>query len=304
MKKIFNILRNIFAILGVLLTVILVLAATAVWDITITPSYNASVNGFLRALKTSGPYVQDTVTFHIQSVPDSAKAAEIRAYFQLDTLFDADASTWDKTLAIAQFVARNIPHANQTQQPKSRNAIDLWEFTRTVEPGFNCRLHSILTFELLTSVGIDATFITCLPKHDDGDCHVVNQVWIPELGKWVMIDSDSGGYCATDGNGNLLSLQEIRERYISGDPIVYHPGFSNAQESTGSHHFRYMAKNTYWFSSWDDIHYGQESGNGNGSRYFNLVPSGYKPFNYQKGDLLTSDADQFWAAPDRKPATK
>ena len=300
MKKFFNILRNIFAILGLLLVVIIVLNKTDVLDVRVSPSYNSSVEGFLRALRKSGPYVHDTETFHIQAVPDSAKAAEIREYFQLDTLYGADASTWDKTLAIAQFVARNIPHANQQSQPKSRNAIDLWEFTRTVEPGFNCRLHSIFTFELLTSVGVEATYITCLPKHDDGDCHVVNQVWIPELEKWVMIDSDSGGYCATDGNGNLLSLKEIRDRYISGEPIVYHPGFSAAQESTGSDRYRYMAKNTYWFSSWEDIHYGQEAGNAQGSRYFNLVPKGYKPFNYEKGDLLTSDADQFWAAPNAK----
>ena len=299
MKKVFNIFRNIFAIFGVLFVTIFVLAATGVLDVTIDRSYESNLNGFIRSLKTSGPYVQDTLTFNIKSIPDSAKAAEIRDYFQLDTLYDASASTWDKTLAIAQFVARNIPHANQKSEPRSRNAIDLWEFTRTVEPGINCRLHSILTFELLTSVGIDATYITCMPKKDDGDCHVVNQVWIPELEKWVMIDSDSGGYCATDGNGNLLSLQEIRERYITGEPIVYHPGFSAAQESLGSDHYRYMAKNTYWFSAWDDIHYGQEAGNGQGARYFNLVPKGYKPFNYQEGNLLTSDADQFWAAPKR-----
>ena len=297
MRKVFNIFRNIFAFFGVLFVAIFVLAATGVFDVTIDLSYEYNLKGFLRSLKKSGPYVQDTLTFHIQSVPDAARAAEIREYFQLDTLYDASASTWDKTLAIAQFVARNIPHANQKSEPRSRNAIDLWEFTRTVEPGINCRLHSILTFELLTSVGIDATYITCMPKKDDGDCHVVNQVWIPELEKWVMIDSDAGGYCATDGNGNLLSLQEIRERYISGEPIVYHPGFSAAQESFGSDHYRYMAKNTYWFSAWEDIHYGQEAGNGQDARYFNLVPEGYKPFNYQEGNLLTSDADQFWAAP-------
>ena len=304
MRKVFNILRNIFAILGVLLVTVIVLNKTDVLDVRISPSYNASVEGFLRALKKSRPYVQDTLTFHIQAVPDSAKAAEIREYFQLDTLFGPDASTWEKTLAIAQFVARNIPHANQTQLPKSRKAIDLWEFTRTVEPGFNCRLHSILTYELLTSVGVEATYITCLPKHDDGDCHVVNQAWIPELGKWVMVDSDSGGYCATDGNGNLLSLKEIRERYISGETIVYHPGFSAAQESVGSEHYRYMAKDTYWFSAWEDIHYGQEAGNRQESRYILLIPPGYKPFHKDNEDILTSDADQFWAAPDSKSATR
>lgn len=46
------------------------------------------------------------------------------------TYYDEGTSTWEKTLAIAGFVATNIPHA------------------------FNCRLHSIMLFELLSAAGI------------------------------------------------------------------------------------------------------------------------------------------------------
>ena len=47
-------------------------------------------------------------------------------------------------MSITKFVANNIPHNNQTIQPENRDAITLWEYTKNIEPAFNCRLHSIL----------------------------------------------------------------------------------------------------------------------------------------------------------------
>lgn len=249
-------------------------------------------------LKQSEPYCKDQRTFNIHAVGNPQRAAEIRDYFQLDTLYADTASMWEKTLAIAKFVATNIPHANQKQQPEHKNAIYLWEYTKTVEPAFNCRLHSIMLFEMLTSVGIEATYVTCMPKDcHDSDCHVVNQVWLPEQRKWVMIDSDMGGCYATDSVGNLLSLQEMREYYINDKTILYHPQFG---EPVGKDfwYYDYMAKNTYWFSCWETIHFDQEPSEGKDvGRYIHLVPEGYKPFNTNWGDIKTSDDEQFWAAP-------
>lgn len=259
---------------------------------------NAEQESHVDILKHSGQYSKDARSFNIHSVADPTRAAEIKEYFHLDTLYTDTVSTWEKTLAIAKFVATNVPHANQKVQPKQKNAIYLWEYTKTVEPAFNCRLHSIMLFELLTSVGIEATYITCMPqdKHDQ-DCHVVNQVWLPELGKWVMIDSDMGGCYATDSLGNLLSLQEMREFYIQDKPICYHPQFG---EAVGSDfwYYDYMAKNTYWFSCWEAIHFDQEPAEGRDvGRYIHLVPEGYKPFGTNRKDMVTHDVEQFWAAP-------
>ena len=117
----------------------------------------------------------------------------------MDTLYSGSDDTWTKALAIGNFVATNIPHANQSKWPEQKNAIGLWEYTRDVEPAFNCRLHSILMFELLLAADIPARFVTCLPQDkDDNDCHVVNEVWLPEKQKWVMLDTDMGGHYVTD----------------------------------------------------------------------------------------------------------
>lgn len=45
------------------------------------------------------------------------------------TLYDADADSWTKALAIGKFVASNIPHDNQDEWPKHVNAIGLWELS-------------------------------------------------------------------------------------------------------------------------------------------------------------------------------
>lgn len=261
-------------------------------------SANAEQGSHIDILKQSEPYSKDARAFNIHSVADSSRAAVIREYFQLDTLYVDTVSTWDKTLAIARFVATNIPHANQKVQPEHKNAIYLWEYTQNTEPAFNCRLHSIMLFELLTAVGIEATYITCMPQdRHDQDCHVVNQVWLPEPKKWVMIDSDMGGCYATDSVGNLLSLQEMREYYQQDKPICYHPQFGEAA-GADFWYYDYMAKNTYWFSCWETIHFDQEPFDGKDvGRYIHLVPEGYKPFGINRTDLVTHDEAQFWAAP-------
>lgn len=66
-------------------------------------------------------------------------------------------------------------------------------------------------------------FVTCLPADSlDSDCHVVNQIWLPEIQKWAMLDSDMRAW-AEDENGMPLSLAEMRERYINGQEIMYRP---------------------------------------------------------------------------------
>lgn len=299
MKTIFSIASNIFAVIGIVLAVALVIVMHSDEHASIRGNDGQkSDDSHIETLKMSGSYHSDRRTFNIHPVIAEDRAAEIRDYFQLDTLYGEKASTWEKTLAIARFVATNIPHANQTIQPEKRNAIYLWEYTKNTEPAFNCRLHSIMMFELLSSVGIRATYIACMPEdRNDNDCHVVNQVWLPEIGKWVMIDSDSGGFYATDDKGNLLSLQEMRESYIKGKPILYHPELADTG-ITDIWYYDYMAKNTYWFSCWETIHFDQEPSSGkDAGRYVHLVPKGYRPFGINISDMVTYDARQFWAAP-------
>ena len=300
MKKLLKVIWGIFAVIGILTVAGLLILRISNCEIDINPSFEKGFDKYLKLLRKSGPYVKDADTFEMKIIQDTARAKDIRDYFHLETLYEADADTWTKALAIGKFVASNIPHDNQAEWPEHVNAIGLWEYTKDVAPAFNCRLHSILTFELMLAAGLDARYVTCLPEDEnDSDCHVVNEVWLPEMGKWAMIDTDSGGYYYSDVNGVPLSLKEIRDRYISGEEMILYPRFK-ASGKNNVDHLAYMAKNTYWFNCWENLSYYQEDANDRKRAQglsVSLVPSGFEPFYYQDNSIITSDADIFWAPP-------
>ena len=182
MKKFLKMIWGMFAVIGILTTAGILYAGFANYSISINRFPGKSLDEYVQLLRTSGPLEKDTIEFEMKIIQDTVRAKEIREYFQLDTLYDANADTWTKALAIGRFVASNIPHDNQEEFPKHVNAIGLWEYTKNVAPAFNCRLHSILTFELMLAAGLDARYVTRLPEdRNDNDCHVVNEVWLPEL---------------------------------------------------------------------------------------------------------------------------
>ena len=300
MKKLLKVIWGIFAVIGILTVAGLLILRISNCEIDINPSFEKGFDKYLKLLRKSGPYVKGADTFEMKIIQDTARAKEIRDYFHLETLYEADADTWTKALAIGKFVASNIPHDNQAEYPEHVNAIGLWEYTRDVAPAFNCRLHSILSFELMLAAGLDARYVTCLPEDEnDSDCHVVNEVWLPEMGKWAMIDTDSGGYYYSDGNGVPLSLKEIRDRYISGEEMILYPRFKESGKNNVDH-LAYMSKNTYWFNCWENLSYYQEDANDRKRAQglsVSLVPSGFEPFYYQDNSIITSDADIFWAPP-------
>ena len=300
MKKFLKVVWGIFAVIGILSTVGIISLLDGKTTIDMYPSYKGRFDEYLDLLRASGPFEKDTAAFEMTLISDAARAGEIRDYFRLDTLYDADADSWTKALAIGKFVASNIPHDNQDEWPKHVNAIGLWEYTKDVAPAFNCRLHSLLSFELFLAAGLDARYVTCLPEDEyDSDCHVVNEVWLPELGKWAMIDTDMDGNYATGLDGTPLSLREIREHYIAGEKIQYHPEFKKASTKV-NRYYAYMAKNTYWFNCWETLSYYQEDGKDRKreiGRGIYLAPSGFEGFDIEEGAIVTTDADTFWAAP-------
>ena len=310
MKTAFSIIRNILAVIGfiAILVIIVLRIARPYYYFNYGLSNLGLYEERVTALRSSGEYAADTNVFSMKIIQDTVRAKEIRDYFQLDTLFPENADTWEKAVAIGKFVASNIPHDNQKKWPEHVNAIGLWEYTKDVAPAFNCRLHSILTFELLLAADIKARYITCMPQDEnDSDCHVVNEVWLPELNKWAMIDTDMGGHFVSDMDGTPLSLNEMREHYISGKKMMMHYAF-NEGSSKVDDYYAYMAKNTYWFSCWGTLSYYQEDykmEDVDRGSYIHLVPSGFEPFRIGGSNIVTTNADLFWEASllDARPET-
>ena len=159
--------------------------------------YLIKMSEMCEKLQECASYTDDPFPFKPQNLVDPARSETIRRYFKdnagldLEGIAASDMTTWEKVLKISGFVSNHIPHDNQKEPLEDINAITLWEYAQRVPSGFNCRWHAILLSELLLSINVINHFVTCMPEDDqDQDCHVVNIVWLPELSKWAMIDSD------------------------------------------------------------------------------------------------------------------
>lgn len=299
MKKALKIIRWIILSLIVLLVAAWLLARFVFRDQVATYLSGVQNDTYIELLRKAEPYRADKASFRFEYIQDTARRRLTREYFRLDTIDNPTAETWDRTLALARFVARNIPHANQSVQPERRNAIDLWEYTRNVEPAFNCRLHSIMLHELLLACDITNRYVTCLPADSlDQDCHVVNIVWLPEHKKWAMVDSDMRAY-VTDSDGTPLSLSQMRERYINGAAMEIHPLLNEGQPFDYTYYRTYWSKNLYWFECAEQTSYDIETAPWDKrGRVVVLRPEGFTPFDTPPHSVHTQDAERFWAAPD------
>ena len=304
MAVLYKILRIVFVVIGTI-SILLLLYVFLIPHFTgkeYSYNFGPGVHWYLRKYAQSySPYNKYSDTHYgvsMRNSLDKSAAQEIRDYFQLDTLYSESDPTWQKTKKIACFVASNIWHSNAGPNPEKKDAVSIWETFIANESGLNCRMHSILLYELLSAAGIEARYITCLPKVDDGDCHVVNQVWLPELQKWAMIDSDMSGHYATNKKGIPLSLSEIRKYYATKKYISYHKLLNDEECLVIDSYYKYMAKNCFYFSCWEDLHFGQESANAAyDEKLIYLVPLGYTPDTvYPRSEIIDND-NIFWAAP-------
>lgn len=299
MGKALKIIGWIILSLIVLLVAAWLLARFVFRDQVATYLSGVQNDTYIELLRKAEPYRADKASFRFEYIQDTARRRLTREYFRLDTIDNPTAETWDRALALAHFVARNIPHANQSVQPERRNAIDLWEYTRNVEPAFNCRLHSIMLHELLLACDITNRYVTCLPADSlDQDCHVVNIVWLPEHKKWAMVDSDMRAY-VTDSDGTPLSLSQMRERYINGAAMEIHPLLNEGQPFDYTYYRTYWSKNLYWFECAEQTSYDIETApRDKRGRVVVLRPEGFTPFDTPPHSVHTQDAERFWAAPD------
>lgn len=299
MKKLIKIITKVLISLTVILVLVFLLCRFVFREQIISYIEELQYKEYVEKLVNGGAYNTDKVSFAFTYDIDESISKEIRDFFKLDSIVEGANDTWSKTMKIAQ-LAGQIPHGQPAydKQPKDRTAIYLWKWSKENHSGFNCRLHGIMLHEMLLSEGIINRVVTCLPGDStDNECHVVNNVWIPEKKKWMMIDSDQREY-ATDENGNVLSLAEMRYRIKDGKPINFRPLYNkdtvDQKRLTG-----YWAKNLYHFCCIENTSYGAESKDANPT-YIDLVP--HDKSNLMVGgfnSIFTTDDKRFWATPKR-----
>jgi hypothetical protein len=262
-------------------------------------------------LKNSGSYNKKqkialpVFTYQPASAPELVK---LRKQFNLDSV-SGTGNEISRFKNLLYWVHNVVKHDGNANNPPSKNAIDLIAVCKKDARGVNCRMMATILKDAFQSEGFKARIVTCMPKDTaDFDCHVITVVWSKMLNKWVWMDPTFNAY-VSDDKGNLLNIEEVRERLINGDPLVLNDdaNWNNKTKQTKEDYLgRYMSKNLYWLacptkSVWDlETH---KPGMAD-IEYINLYPGNFSTIHDQpkrkSGDMIgyaSNNPDYFWQKP-------
>ena len=245
--------------------------------------------------------VTDTLPRFTYQQADDNSLKQTRAFFKLDSVA-GNGDEVSKIINILRFVHNSIRHDGGNFGLCESDAVDIYNYHKATGKGVNCRQMAIALNGMYLAMGFPSRFVTCMPKDEnDGDCHVINCVYSSELDKWLWMDPTFNAY-VKDEYGNLLSIAEVRERMITGQPLYLNEdaNWNNENKHTKESYLdSYMAKNLYWINCVDNSCFNPEGRYRYfGQRYILLLPEDFSsPATVGLGKHITHDADYFWQKP-------
>jgi hypothetical protein len=139
-----------------------------------------------------------------------------------------------------------------------------------------------------------------LPKDSlkiDNDCHVINSVYSETLKKWLWIDPTNNAYVMNE-KGEMLSIEEVRERIIHDQPVILNPdaNWNNQSLQTKEYYLlTYMAKNLYILECPVNSQYDMETReNGRTYTYIQLLPLDYFQQSPDKNEKKDAKSNTTW----------
>jgi len=273
------------------------------------------VPSFLETLKSSKEYDltdKRVIPKFIYQQSDNPNLVTLRKEFNLDSIAGTGNEV-SRILNLLHWIHNLVPHDGQNGNPEIKNALNMIAVCKKDSRGLNCRGLATALNECYLSLGIKSRFITCLPKDStDTECHVINMVYSNDLKKWLWIDPTHDAYVMNE-KGELLSIQEVRERLINGKTLILNPDANwNRKSSTikEDYLYNYMAKNLYRFECPVSSEFDTETKEqGKKTSYIELLPMDYfdqKPdksesTNTENGTTFihykTNNPIMFWQLP-------
>ncbi len=219
----------------------------------------------------------------------------LEKYHYSDYVKDADKTSDEIVFRLLDFVGDHFGHNGSGGMGHGKKISDIISFMEGNDLKANCRGLAILLASLLRLNGVKAQHITCMPYEDPfNDCHVVVDCLLPS-GKRVMLDPTWRLYLV-DKDGEYVSLRRLREMLLSGEEVFQNDKASyNGNGFDKEEHRNYMMKNTLRFARCT-LHKEGVDGEGEISKYIELIPSGYPTdkFNESKKKSFVYDDEEFW----------
>jgi transglutaminase-like putative cysteine protease len=215
----------------------------AVTQIKYVPSY---LDKLKQAEKYSFDDNRQIPKFEYQD-KDDPNLVTLRVELKLDSIAGTGSEEL-KILNLLHWIHNLIPHDGNHENPTVKNAMSMIRACKRDVRGLNCRGLATVLNECYLSLGIKSRFVTCMPKDTVfDDCHVINMVYLESKKKWIWIDPTNNAYVMSE-KGELLSIQEVRERLVTDKPLILNPDANWNNKSTATKEdylYNYMAKNLY-----------------------------------------------------------
>lgn len=261
------------------------------------------IGDHIHILRNAGKYQPaDTIGLphFFYEAPTSDNLKEVRKFFNLDSVA-GNGDEISKIINLLAWAHNNIRHDGNNYALCEFDAIDIYNYNKSTGKGVNCRHLAISLNEIYLSMGFKSRYMTCLPKDEnDVDCHVINCVYSKTLQKWVWVDPTNNAY-VKDENGNLLSIEEVRERLIDGRPLVLNEdaNWNNEAKTIKENYLdSYMAKNLYWFECPVESKFNPESRyRSTNNTFIRLYPTGFERLE-SNSRVITYNPSYFWQAPE------
>lgn len=246
--------------------------------------------------------LKDFDGFYYSHESDSNLIA-LKNKFQFEQLI-AQKDEINKIIELMEWVNHNFKWDGGSNNIYPQNALSIIKQVKETNRGVNCgQLATVLT-EIYLSVGFKSRFIVCESEDENPkERHIITIVYSNKLDKWIFMDPAFNAYFK-DENGLILSIEEIRERFISGKYLDVNNELNiNGKHLNKTWYKKYIAKNFVRFTCLVDNTFGGEDKKN--KLYIRLNPvkhifankpnveisEGIKYFN-------TSNPEIFWKKPD------
>lgn len=253
---------------------------------------------------------QDFPDFTYES-PDDKNLSALRRRYSLDRIAGKGPDL-SKITNLLRWMHDTVPHEDEENLPVL-NAEHIIETYRKKGTAQGCYPLAIAMNEIFLSMGFVSRIIICFPAdsgHPNGG-HVINSIYVPSLRKWIWADPQYNAF-VKDEKGNLLGVQEVRERITSGKPLSLNDGanYHNEKITVSYYIDEFMTEHLYRMIS--PLHSGFNTETrtpGKMLQYVELLPENpaekYKGmFETHEGKDVrvitwyTSNPEVFWKSPE------
>lgn len=191
---------------------------------------------------------------------------------------------FSKAVNLLKWVSKHNYHKGDFNVNIPYNSIELlsYSYDKDAEHGINCVALATVLSECLLSIGLKARRVFLMPCSPyDGDNHVVAQVFINELKKWVMLDPTYSAYL-TNEQGEPLSLLELRDYFANQKAVFFskEAKYNDDEwtEDSAKLGIEYFAKNLFYFQTSEKSAFGNTDAAGittNTNRFITICPENY-----------------------------